>query len=175
MTAAYPQPPARDPRRPYTAPAVHPPGPHPRLLGGRRRPVHRRAWPARCSSPSPLDQARWKVGLYLLLTFAPFAVAAPLIGPVIDRLKGGRRWMIIGSLAFRALLCVLIVRDLAHLTFYLEAFLMLVVGQGLPDLAGRGRAHHGAQRPGAGRGQLEAEPAQRRRRRRRPPSRAASC
>jgi len=74
----------------------------------------------------PLGEARWKVGLYLLLTFAPFAVAAPLIGPVIDRMKGGRRWVIIGSLALRALLCVLIVRDLAHLTFYLEAFLMLV-------------------------------------------------
>jgi hypothetical protein len=28
----------------------------------------------------PLGQAQWKVGLYLLLTFAPFAVAAPLIG-----------------------------------------------------------------------------------------------
>ncbi len=46
----------------------------------------------------PLGQARWKVALYLLLTFAPFAVAAPLIGPVLDRLKGGRRWMIVGSM-----------------------------------------------------------------------------
>jgi len=74
----------------------------------------------------PLGQARWKVGLYLLLTFAPFAVAAPLIGPVIDRMKGGRRWVIIGSLVLRSFLCLMIVRDIAHITFYLEAFLMLV-------------------------------------------------
>ena len=74
----------------------------------------------------PFNEARWKVGLYLLLTIAPFAVAAPLIGPVLDRLRGGRRWVIIGSLVLRSMLCVLIVRDLTHLTFYLEAFLMLV-------------------------------------------------
>ena len=39
--------------------------------------------------------ARWRVGLYLALTIAPFAVVSPLIGPVIDRYAGGRRLMIL--------------------------------------------------------------------------------
>ena len=36
------------------------------------------------------DAARPKVALYLLLTIAPFAIVGPLIGPMIDRLRGGR-------------------------------------------------------------------------------------
>ena len=32
-----------------------------------------------------------KVALYLLITIAPFAVIAPLIGPMLDRLQRGRR------------------------------------------------------------------------------------
>jgi MFS family permease len=76
-------------------------------------------------SVSP-NEARVSIGLYLLLTFAPFAVAAPFIGPALDRAKGGRRWMIVATLAIRALLCVLIVRDIDKVQWYFEAFLMLV-------------------------------------------------
>ena len=128
MTAAYPQPPARDPRRPYTAP------PFTRLARTHAFSVGGDALFTVGLAGSvffavPLGQAQWKVGLYLLLTFAPFAVAAPLIGPVIDRLKGGRRWMIIGSMVFRAFLCVMIVRDFSSIFFYFEAFLMLVSGK----------------------------------------------
>jgi MFS family permease len=75
------------------------------------------------------DSARWRVALYLVLTIAPFAVAAPLIGPALDRIRGGRRWVIVGSLAMRALLCVLVIRHLDSLLFYPEAFLMLVLGK----------------------------------------------
>src|SRR5476651_2172753 len=32
-----------------------------------------------------VDQARTKVALYLLITMAPFAVIAPVIGPLLDR------------------------------------------------------------------------------------------
>ena len=42
---------------------------------------------------SDFDQARIRTALYLLLTIAPFAVAAPLIGPALDRIRGGRRWV----------------------------------------------------------------------------------
>jgi MFS family permease len=73
------------------------------------------------------NSARWRVALYLVLTIAPFAVAAPLIGPAIDRIKGGRRWIIVGSLAARSLLCILVVRHMESLLFYPEAFGMLVV------------------------------------------------
>ncbi|MGZ8734023.1 MAG: MFS transporter, partial [Acidimicrobiia bacterium] len=34
--------------------------------------------------------ARPKVLLYLLLTVAPFALVAPVIGPLLDRSRGGR-------------------------------------------------------------------------------------
>jgi hypothetical protein len=77
-------------------------------------------------SPS---QSRVKIGLTLLLTIAPFAVAAPFIGPVLDRVRGGRRWMIALTLAFRSILCVLIVRDLNSVAFFFEAFLMLVMSK----------------------------------------------
>ena len=75
------------------------------------------------------DSARWRVALYLVLTIAPFAVAAPLIGPALDRIKGGRRWIIVGSMGLRALLCVLVVMHLDSLLFYPEAFGMLVLAK----------------------------------------------
>jgi MFS family permease len=71
--------------------------------------------------------ARWRVALYLLLTIAPFAIAAPLIGPAIDRIKGGRRWIIVGSMVLRAVLAFFVVRHMDSLLFYPEAFGMLVM------------------------------------------------
>ncbi|MGH9275852.1 MAG: MFS transporter, partial [Acidimicrobiales bacterium] len=43
------------------------------------------------------NDARWKVFFYLALTMAPLALVAPFIGPVLDRSRGGRRWMIVGT------------------------------------------------------------------------------
>ncbi len=40
---------------------------------------------------------RGNVLLYLLITMAPFAVVAPVIGPVLDRLQHGRRWTMAGT------------------------------------------------------------------------------
>lgn len=54
---------------------------------------------------APGDQARSQTLLFLLLTMLPFAVVAPLIGPLLDRLRHGRRWAIGGTLAIRAFLC----------------------------------------------------------------------
>jgi MFS family permease len=73
--------------------------------------------------------ARWSVALYLVLTIAPFAVAAPFIGPALDRIPGGRKWMIVAGMALRALLCFLVIRHLDSILFYPEAFLMLVLGK----------------------------------------------
>jgi hypothetical protein len=78
---------------------------------------------------SPAEAARVDVALYLLLTIAPFAVLAPLIGPALDRMKGGRRWTIFASAVGRALICVLLARHLDSLWFYPEAFGMLVFGK----------------------------------------------
>jgi MFS family permease len=53
----------------------------------------------------PTAQARNQVALFLGLTMLPFAVVAPLIGPVLDRFSHGRRWAIGLTMALRAFLC----------------------------------------------------------------------
>lgn len=53
----------------------------------------------------PVDQARPQVAQFLLLTMAPFAIVAPLLGPVLDRFQHGRRWAMGSTLALRAFLC----------------------------------------------------------------------
>ncbi len=50
---------------------------------------------------------RGNVLLYLLITMAPFAVIAPVIGPALDRLQHGRRWTMAGTAAGRAVLALL--------------------------------------------------------------------
>ena len=73
--------------------------------------------------------ARPKVALYLILTIAPFAVVGPLIGPLIDRLRGGRRAMVIVSGMGRAVLAFLMIRHLNSLLLFPEAFGALVLGK----------------------------------------------
>ncbi|OLT13371.1 hypothetical protein BJF78_03245 [Pseudonocardia sp. CNS-139] len=51
-------------------------------------------------------ESRTNVALYLLITVAPFAVVAPVIGPLLDRLQRGRRAALAVSFAGRALLAV---------------------------------------------------------------------
>ena len=77
-------------------------------------------------SIDPSD-ARWRVALYLVLTIAPFAIVTPLLGPAIDRARGGRRGMIIGSLVVRALLAFFMARHIDSLLLFPEAFAMLVL------------------------------------------------
>ncbi len=52
-----------------------------------------------------LDQARTQVALYLLVTMAPFVVLAPFIGPMLDRVQDGRRYIMAGTMLARGLLC----------------------------------------------------------------------
>jgi Major Facilitator Superfamily len=52
-----------------------------------------------------LDQARGRVALALVVTMAPFAVLAPLIGPMLDKMQQGRRYLLAGTLLARGLLC----------------------------------------------------------------------
>ena len=77
----------------------------------------------------PSGAARDKVALYLLLTMAPFAVVAPLVGPAIDRIRGGRRFMVVLATALRALVCVYMVRHVDDLYLFPAAFLILVLGK----------------------------------------------
>ncbi len=77
-------------------------------------------------SVSP-EAARWRVALYLLLTIAPFAVVTPLIGPALDRVRGGRRMMVIAASASRMVLAVLMVSHIDSFLLFPEAFGMLVM------------------------------------------------
>jgi MFS family permease len=52
-----------------------------------------------------VSQARSQVALYLLVTMAPFALIAPLIGPGLDRMRSARRIAIAGTFLARGLLC----------------------------------------------------------------------
>jgi len=72
--------------------------------------------------------ARWRIALYLLFTMAPFALVGPFIGPVMDRAKGGRRWMLVGSTAGRAVVALAMIASAGSdsLLLFPEAFLMLV-------------------------------------------------
>jgi MFS family permease len=75
------------------------------------------------------EAARTRVALYLLLTMAPFAVVAPILGPMIDRHRGGRRSMVILSLVVRAVLCLLIADHIDGLLLFPLAFGALVLGK----------------------------------------------
>ncbi|MFG2135399.1 MFS transporter [Streptomyces sp. NPDC048650] len=54
----------------------------------------------------PTDQARGRVALYLAVTMAPFALLAPVIGPLLDRVPHGRRAAMAGAMLARALLAL---------------------------------------------------------------------
>ncbi|MFI0937776.1 MFS transporter [Streptomyces sp. NPDC021020] len=52
----------------------------------------------------PSGEARGRVALYLLVTMAPFALLAPVIGPLLDRLQHGRRAAMAMAMMARAVL-----------------------------------------------------------------------
>lgn len=79
----------------------------------------------------PTGEARGKVALYLLITMAPFAVVAPILGPMLDRFRHGRRGAIGGSFALRAFLAWVMAGAVAGggLQLYPAAFGVLVASK----------------------------------------------
>ena len=77
-----------------------------------------------------LAEARPKVLLYLGITMVPFAVVAPVMGPALDRTKGGRRLMVAVFALGRALLCLFMANHLKSLLFYPAAFGTLALSKG---------------------------------------------
>jgi hypothetical protein len=75
-------------------------------------------------------EARSRVALYLLVTMAPFAVVAPVVGPVLDRFRNGRRYAIATTHIVRAFLCWVMAGAIAahgsDLTLYPAAFGALI-------------------------------------------------
>ncbi|HEU5475468.1 MAG TPA: MFS transporter [Actinophytocola sp.] len=58
-------------------------------------------------SPASTDSSKGKVLLYLLITVAPFALIAPVIGPALDRIQRGRRLAMCVAAVGQALMCLL--------------------------------------------------------------------
>jgi MFS family permease len=86
----------------------------------------------------PTHEARSKIALYLLVTMAPFAVVAPVLGPLLDRLRHGRRIALALTMLARAVLALAIGHSLGShghtsvtqaLTLYPAALGVLVAGK----------------------------------------------
>ena len=74
-----------------------------------------------------LDAARSRVMLFLVLSFAPFLVIAPLIGPLIDRVAGCRRLVIQLDAAARVVLMILMASNIDNLALFPLVFVSLVL------------------------------------------------
>jgi hypothetical protein len=74
-----------------------------------------------------LDAARSRVMLFLVLSFTPFLLIAPLIGPLIDRVAGGRRTVIQLVAAARIVLTILMAKYLGELALFPLVFAALVL------------------------------------------------
>lgn len=77
------------------------------------------------------DAQRGNVALYLLVTMAPFAVVAPLLGPLLDRLQRGRRWAMAASLGGRAALALVMAANFDGFWLYPAALGVLVLSKAL--------------------------------------------
>jgi MFS family permease len=82
-------------------------------------------------------QSRTNVALYLLITVAPFALVAPVIGPLLDRLQQGRRVAMALSFAGRAALLIVMAVHLHDWLLYPAAlgFMVLVKSYGVLQAA----------------------------------------
>jgi hypothetical protein len=74
----------------------------------------------------PVAAARPRVALYLLLTVAPFAVVAPLLGRLLDGRSGAGRLALFAAMTLRAALAALAVARTQSLLLYPLAFGLLV-------------------------------------------------
>jgi hypothetical protein len=74
-------------------------------------------------------EARGRVLLFLAVSFAPFLVLGRFIGPVIDRMPGGRRLLIVLIAALRAVVMLLMVSQLDSLLLFPLAFLAMVLNK----------------------------------------------
>ncbi|HEX2417137.1 MAG TPA: MFS transporter, partial [Micromonosporaceae bacterium] len=77
----------------------------------------------------PVGEARSRVALYLLLSMAPFALLAPVVGPVLDRFRHGRRYALASTMLGRAFLAWVISDNLDEIALYPAAFVMLVLSR----------------------------------------------
>jgi hypothetical protein len=73
-----------------------------------------------------LDSARGRTALGLLITVLPFAVVGPFIGPAIDRVRGGRKYIVFVAAIGRVAACLMMSAWIHSLLLFPAAFLSLV-------------------------------------------------
>ncbi|WP_103384227.1 MFS transporter [Pseudonocardia dioxanivorans] len=74
-------------------------------------------------------ESKSNVALYLAITVAPFAVVAPVIGPLLDRLQRGRRAALAVSFAGRAVLAVVMALNYENWLLYPAALGTMVLSK----------------------------------------------
>ncbi|MHA6624295.1 MFS transporter [Pseudonocardia sichuanensis] len=74
-------------------------------------------------------ESKTNVALYLIITVAPFAVVAPVIGPMLDRLQRGRRAALAISFAGRAVLAVVMAFNYDNWLLYPAALGAMVLSK----------------------------------------------
>ncbi|HEY0536168.1 MAG TPA: MFS transporter [Actinoplanes sp.] len=77
----------------------------------------------------PLGEARGKVALYLLITMVPFALLAPVVGPLLDHFRHGRRYALAVTMLGRAFLAYVISDHLFGWGLYPAAFGVLALSR----------------------------------------------
>jgi MFS family permease len=77
----------------------------------------------------PLGEARSKVALYLLITMVPFALLAPVVGPLLDHFRHGRRYALAATMLGRAFLAFVISDHLTGFGLYPAAFGVLALSR----------------------------------------------
>jgi MFS family permease len=74
-------------------------------------------------------ESRTNVALYLLITVAPFAVVAPIVGPLLDRLQQGRRIAMALSFAGRGFLLIVMAAHVQDWLLYPAALGFMVLAK----------------------------------------------
>ncbi|MCK9893178.1 MFS transporter [Frankia sp. AgB32] len=77
----------------------------------------------------PSGEARSKVAMYLLITMVPFALLAPVVGPLLDRVAHGRRTALAAICLGRGLLAWQLAGALTGLAVYPLALGLLVLSR----------------------------------------------
>ncbi|MGW5055515.1 MFS transporter [Actinokineospora sp. NPDC004072] len=74
-------------------------------------------------------ESKGKVALYLLITVAPFALVAPVIGPALDRIQRGRRLAMSAVSAGQALMCLIMALNFDSWLLYPAALGKMVLSK----------------------------------------------
>jgi hypothetical protein len=80
-------------------------------------------------SAADANSSKGKVALYLLITIAPFALVAPVVGPMLDRIQRGRRLAMCVTSIGQALACIVMATNFDGWLLYPAALAKMVLSK----------------------------------------------